>query len=253
MFNKKGGDAVQGRFVSDEALRATPAMGFQSGGLNAQFRHEQTGQRRFSLTRGQGVNDVLARFGEVGRNTAADFRGLREQVQPGFSRLRDARLGSLGDAERRSIGGLKESLRARRLGGSSFENLAISDERNRFALLRDEIETSTFTAELEMTRQLIANEFEAVIPAIMAELEQFNFETSIGADLAKAGTALQSNIVAARAGVSTASAQAESVTQQGKGALLEPMIDVLGKGVEDIFKGVITKILPSTPSGGGVK
>ena len=243
IFNRKGNDRVQGRLgATDAQLRGTRINDFNSTGFSGSVSQSMQGVRSINFSRSEGVQSQLDAL--MGRSTLAanQYGDLIKQVAPGFSNLRQGALGSLAETERRSIAGLRESLRDRRLAGSSFENVAVGEERERFERLRQEILGGIGVQELQMTAELIGMEFEAAVAGIGAQLEQFNFETQIAASIQNASTALQQSIVAARAGIGEAAAQAQSAAEQGAGQIWAPVIDGLGEIVTEGAKKIVSKI-----------
>jgi hypothetical protein len=225
--------------TTDAAIKSTPATGFNSTGGQAIFRRDAgTGVTSFDFFRSKGVDRALDDLKASGTVAARNFAGLRSQVAGGFSTLRQARMANLQRAEERSIGGLRESLRQRRLGGTSFENLAVAEERERFAMLGDEISAQTGIMELEMTRQLIDDEFQASMTGLAETLNQFNFETGIVAGLTQGATQLAGTIANARVGLSQAAANISADMDTGIGQAVAPFVKELGDFAGDFFDDV---------------
>jgi hypothetical protein len=184
--------------------------------------------------RAAGVDTALDDIRAGAMAGARGFAGLRAQTGGAFSKLRDTRLETLREIEGRAIGGLRETLRQRRLGGSSFEALAVGDERERFARLADEITAESTVQDLAMTRQLLDDEFRASMVGLEQVLNQFNFETQVSAILSNSANALQQSVVASRAALAQAAAGVEASAAEGFGQAIQPAIDA---GV-DVIRGI---------------
>jgi hypothetical protein len=100
------------------------------------------------------LRDDLARTGRF----VGDLAGLQEQVTPGFGRLTESLVQSNRDAEARERGNLRESLRERRVLGSSFANAAETSLGLDFAREEERIRAESFVAELDLSRQLISDQ-----------------------------------------------------------------------------------------------
>lgn len=243
IFNKKGNKAVQGRLgATDAQLRSTRINDVSSTGFSSTVSQAPSGIRTINFQRSAGVQGALDALQRRSASAAGQFGDLITQVAPGFSNLRKGALNSLADTERRAIAGLRESLRDRRLAGSSFENVAVGEERDRFERLRQEVLGGIGVQEIQLTAELIGKEFESWMVGIGAELEQFNFETQIATSIQNASTALHQSVVAARAGIGEASAVAESAAAQGAGQIWQPVIDSLGGIVEQGAAKIMAKI-----------
>lgn len=143
---------------------------FDAGGLQGRAGKISSTDERLGL-----VQSISEQFTEQAGLT----RGLRESVTPGFSALRDARLGRVEANRSRSISNLSENLSRRRVLGSSFAQDALSRADAEFAQQQDEIESETFLQELSLSNNLINQEFEQSRAAFETSLNNLNFEAGI--------------------------------------------------------------------------
>jgi hypothetical protein len=156
---------------------------FGAGGLRGAQDPDGTFRVRADGDRQALVGGIASTFPEQ----AGLIRGLRGSVAPGFSALREARLGSLDSARRRTIGNLRDNLQRRRIGGSSFAGDAIARAEREFA--GDEVEAITFLQELELTNNLINQEFEVARGEFEAQLGELNLQAEIATKIAGQATA----------------------------------------------------------------
>ena len=153
------------------------------------------------------VNQLSSLF----RDQAGQIGGLRQQVAPGFSRIRQGLMESLGrqrttrlgqiETERtRALGDLRENLARRRVLGSSFAQDALSRGEAEFTRQKDvalsEIGQQEALAdyeatlkEIDTTRQLMTQEFDLARGSVGSILENMNLEASVAAGLATGATA----------------------------------------------------------------
>ena len=159
--------------------RFTPA-GFAAPGLRGSFDKEsnifgvrRTGEGERALTELRGGFEELA--GEIG--------GLREDVRPGFGRLTRSRIEAIRGAGQRAVGNLREELGKRRVLGSTFATREVASTEAEFGRMEEEARAESFLQELDLTRQLIGEQFQASISGAAAVLNQLNFETGLAAQL----------------------------------------------------------------------
>lgn len=135
----------------------TPAFTFGGGVLSrtSPFVPQEENRLRGLIGENRlGVSSLRDTLGQTGR-FVGDLAGLQEQVTPGFGRLTESLVQSNRDAEARERGNLRESLRERRVFGSSFANAAESSLALDFAREEERIRAESFVAELDLSRQLI--------------------------------------------------------------------------------------------------
>jgi hypothetical protein len=134
--------------------------------------------------RSAAVGGVASTFG----NQANQLGALRQQVVPGFSALRDARLGEIESARLSSIGNLRENLARRRVLGSSFGADAMSRAEAEFGQQKSRAAAETFLQELEATTNLLNQEFTARRGQFQTGLDELNLEANLAAGLAGKAT-----------------------------------------------------------------
>lgn len=216
-----------GRSVSGP-LRSAPVPQFDFGGLVGRRR----GRDRLTIAP---TSDRLAAVGGVqsvlGRG-ASEFRGLRERLRPGFGELTRARVASLGDVRRRTIGTLQQNIAQRRIAGSSFAADAIARAEAEFARQEDIIRAESFLQELEATTELLGRELQLDTAAIERGISELDFQTEVGTQLLSgvttqlgANARLQSALIA------------EGLA--GTGRFFQPAIEAIGTEVT----GFINRLL----------
>lgn len=165
-----------------------PLQNFQPTGINAGglLTSNQGGNLGITASpeRMGFVRDVSNTFG----NLAGQLSGLRAQVAPGMSALRSNRLGEIEEARNRAIGDLRENLQRRRVLGSSFGADAISRAESEFAGHRERVAAESTLAELEMTNNLINQEFQAQRGQFQTFLDELNLQASVASGLATKST-----------------------------------------------------------------
>lgn len=220
LFGPKGG--------SKAPLENFAPAGINAGGLSTGFSGGNItvtpSAERLGLVRG--ISDS---FGEK-----AGLLGLlRKSVAPGMSDLRTSRLGEIENARTSAIGNLRENLARRRVLGSSFGQDAITRAESEFAGQRDRVAAESFLQELELSNQLIDQEFTAARQVFQTSLDELNLEADVAVKLgAKATETLGAN---ARA---LAELNAKEAAGAGKffGQTFQPVADAFGKGVGEWFK-----------------
>ncbi len=91
-----------------------------------------------------------------------DAGALKSKVAPGFSLLRDSRLGAINDAERARTSTLRDSLSRRRIAGSSFAEDTLSRTSAEFAKQRSDAEARTILEEIDATTNILNFQSEVV-------------------------------------------------------------------------------------------
>ncbi len=181
-----------GRSKSEKILQRFKPVGFSSPGFDATFE-----DNRFTLTRGAEGQTAIDDIRRLSGERAAEFRGLREDVKPGFGRLTRARVETIRNTGKRVVGNLRESLSRRRVLGSSFAGREIASQEAEFGQQEERARAESFLQELALTGDLIKEEFAGSLESIQQILQQLNFETTVGANLAaNASGLLNQNIIA---------------------------------------------------------
>ena len=181
-----------GTSSSERILQRFEPTGFSTPGLSGTFAND-----RFTLQRGAEAGTALQDIRRLGEERAAEFRGLREDVRPGFGRLTRARVEAIRTTGKRVIGNLRESLSRRRVLGSTFAGREIASQESEFGRQEEVARAESFLQELGLTSQLITEEFNASISAVKDVLTQLNFESTIAAQLSTAASAqINANLTA---------------------------------------------------------
>jgi len=173
---------IFGKSSSEEALERFEPTSFITPGHTGRFSGDQFFLSRTSQGR-SALDDLVAGFDA----RAAEFRGQRERVRPGFGELTRTRVEAIRQAGLRTVGNLREELSKRRVAGSSFGQGQIASEEARFGRLEEQTRAESFLQELALTTQLIQKEFDSTIAGLATVLSQLNIETALAADLSKAG------------------------------------------------------------------
>lgn len=101
-----------------------------------------------------GLRDQIAQQRQLG----GEFAGLRGQVTPGFGRLTESLVLANRNRQAEEAGNLRESLRDRRVLGSSFGNAALQSLGLTFAQEEERIRAESFIAELDLSRSFILDQ-----------------------------------------------------------------------------------------------
>ena len=157
--------------------------GFSGGGLSGRFKGG-----RFQVTADANRQGLVGSLASTFPEQAARIARLREQVAPGFGALTRSRLAGIGDTRRRVVGDLRENLARRRVLGSSFAQDALTRAESEFARQEDTVRAESFLAELDLTNQLIGQEFEARRGEFQTQLDDLNFQAEIASGLSGRAT-----------------------------------------------------------------
>lgn len=204
--------------------------GINAGGLSSTI----DGQGRIQIgadgARTAAVGNIASTFGKQADALAT----LLPRVAPGISDLRSARLGQVENARLNAVGNLRDNLARRRVLGSSFGQDAITRAEAEFSQQKQAAEAESFLQEMEMTTNLMQQEFTARRGQFQTGLDEMNFEANLAAGLAgKATDALAKNAQI------DAMLTAQSQAGAGKffGQLAQPFGAAVGKGVSGLFGG----------------
>jgi hypothetical protein len=166
-----------------------PLQNFQPSNINAGGLTSTTGRGGVinvtpSAERLGFVSNISNAFGNLGGELSA----LRSRVAPGVSELRSSRLAEIEDARNRAIGDLRENLARRRVLGSSFGQDAISRAESEFAGQREKVAAESTLAELEMTNNIINQQFNAQRGQFQTFLDELNLQADVATKLAGKAT-----------------------------------------------------------------
>lgn len=201
--------AIKGLFGGssrgEKQLEKFRPIGFRSGGSSGTFdERSNTFTVRGTEERRGALRNLVSGF----RGRAEEFRGLRDQVTPGFGRLTRERVEAIRNAGQRTVGNLREDLSRRRVAGSSFASREIASVEQSFAQQEELARAESFLGELDLTRQLISDEFDATIGGAQVLVDQFNLDSTLAANLSNAASAQVNANLAAQAEIAQANDEA---------------------------------------------
>lgn len=126
------------------------------------------------------AQSIIDQLKAAGGDAVGGINALLGQVNPGFGKLTDARVGAITNARERTTSDLRDSLARRRIAGSSFANDSISRTEAEFAQAEATARAESFLEELDTTAKLLDSRFKVQSDVISQELAQVNFETEQG-------------------------------------------------------------------------
>jgi hypothetical protein len=109
-------------------------------------------------------------------------------VAPGVSDLRASRLEEIENARLSAVGNLRDNLARRRVLGSSFGADAVTRAEAEFAKEKERVAAESFLQELELTNNLMQQEFTARRGQFQTGLDELNLEAQIATALAGKAT-----------------------------------------------------------------
>jgi hypothetical protein len=201
-------------------LDKNPFAGFEAGGLRAGL--DSSGRVTVGATseRMGALGALRALFPQQ----AGEIEALRAKVAPGMSELRSSRLAELESSRSRAIGNLRDNLQRRRVLGSSFAADTLANTEAEFAQQKDKVTAESFMTELEMTNQLLGQEFDLRRGEFQAALDAMNMEADLAAqlssqvtDIMAASARYKAQVVA---GLATSGAQIDSNNAANRARLL---------------------------------
>lgn len=220
-----GASGLMGKFFGkgDAPKVVSPPPGINAGGLTSNYSNGVIGMTADPNRTGL-VNNISDTFGAQ----AGEIAGLRPLVAPGMSELRDARLSEIENARLNAIGNLRENLGRRRVLGSSFAQDASTRAEAEFGAQKERAAAESFLQELQLTNDLMQQEFTARRGQFTTKLDELNLEANIAATLAgKATDVLGKN------------AQTEALlaaqAQQGAGKFFGQLAEPIGKAAGKSF------------------
>jgi hypothetical protein len=183
-----GGSMLASKFLGGGKNPTAPLQQFAPPGINAGGLSATFGGGNYNVTssaeRKGLVGDIAATFGDNADAIAA----LRAQVAPGVSGLRASRLAEIEGARSSAIGNLRDNLARRRVLGSSFGADTISRAEAEFAKEKERVAAESFMQELELTNNLVQQEFTARRGAYQTGLDELNLEAQVATALAGKAT-----------------------------------------------------------------
>jgi hypothetical protein len=212
-----------------DAIQSYVPPGFDAGGLKGSF----TGN-------GYSVTPSADRLGAVGNisgtfGTQADLlAGLRARVAPGISDLRAAKLNEIENQRTASVGNLRDNLARRRVLGSSFGQDSLARADAEFGKAKAQASAESFLQEMEMSNNLLQQEFTARRGQFQTTLDEMNLEANLASNL----TGKATDILGKNAQIES---QLQMLSQQSAGKFFGqtfgPVATAAGNAVGGLFKG----------------
>lgn len=193
------------------------------------------------VTQSPYMQALLDRLNGATSNAQSGIQGLLARVQPGYSDFRNAALADVNNTfntqRSQAIGDLRQNLARRGVLGSSFADSSINQANSAFAdaqaRAQADVTAQSMLQEIDKTATLISQDYGYAKNAIDTAMNQAQFETTTGVNLAnQAGQTLQAN-----AALQNSWNQASAA---GAGAFWQPTIDAIGKGVSSTVSNWLT-------------
>lgn len=127
------------------------------------------------------ARSLIDQLRSAGGDAVGGINALLGQVNPGFGKLTEARVGAIDSARERTTSDLRDSLARRRIAGSSFANDSIARTEAEFGQAEATARAESFLEELDTTAKLLDQRFKVQEEVVTKELTQTNFETEQGA------------------------------------------------------------------------
>lgn len=127
------------------------------------------------------AQSLIDQLRSAGGDAVGGINALLGQVNPGFGKLTEARVGAIDSARERTTSDLRDSLARRRIAGSSFANDSIARTEAEFGQAEAQARAESFLEELDTTAKLLDQRFKVQEEVVTKELSQTNFETEQGA------------------------------------------------------------------------
>lgn len=230
-----GGSILGSKLFGGSTNVSSPLPSINAGGLTGKGGTITASPERQGL-----VGNIAATFPQQ----ASAIGDLLSQVGPGFGRLTDAAVTSVRNARSAAIGNLKDTLQRRRVLGSSFGQDALTRAETEFANQENATRANSFLQELQLTNQLMQQQFEAQRGEFQTGLDELNLEANAGVQLSSQATA-QLGQNARTAAYLDAAAQAGA----GKffGQAFQPVGTAVNSAVTNWYNGATTpSVTPSS-------
>jgi hypothetical protein len=182
-----GGSMLAGKLFGGKdpvaPLQSFAPPGINAGGLSATY-----GGGKFNVTSTEERQGLVSEIASTFGAQANEIAGLRGRVAPGVSDLRASRLAEIENARMSSVGNLRDNLARRRVLGSSFGADAVTRAEAEFAKENERVAAESFLQELELTNNLMQQEFTARRGEFQTGLDELNLEAQIATALAGKAT-----------------------------------------------------------------
>lgn len=175
-------------FGGGDEKATAPIQNFKPTGINAGGLSSSLSGDNLSITPSAERLGLVNRLAGGFAGEADAIAGLRGRVTPGFSDLRASRLKEIEDARTAAIGNLRENMARRRVQGSSFGQDALARAELEFGQAREKTQAETMLQELEVSNQLIQQEFAARRGQFETGLNDLNLQADVATKLAAGAT-----------------------------------------------------------------
>lgn len=190
------------------------------------------GQDRLAIAPGEQRTTAVNRSANVIGRRADALAAVRKRVTPGFGELTTARLGEIESSRQRAIGNLRENIARRRLSGSSFASDALVRAEREFGQAAATARAESLLQELDVTTQLINQEFTARQGEFERQIQELDFQAQVG-------TQILSGVSGELGASARLEAELAAKAAAGRGAFFEPATTAIGEGVgsfvEELF------------------
>lgn len=166
-----------------------PLTNFQAPGFNAGGLNTSAGPNGYSVSSSPERLGLVGNVAGLYGQQADELGGLRNRVAPGASDLRAARLTELDNARTAAMGNLRENLQRRRVLGSSFGQDTLARADAEFGQAKSKASAETFLQELELTNNMLNQQFEAARGQYSTQLNELNLQADVASKLAGGATA----------------------------------------------------------------
>lgn len=168
------------------------------GGLRYKFNKLGSGNYGFEIAPSQERLDTVNALSSVYGNSANNVGGLLADVKPGYGRLTDAVVQSLGSARQRGLSDLQGELNRRRLLGSSFGMDTLARAEREYGQAENQARAQAFIAELDASSKLIDQQTTYAANEYITKLNELNMEAGIAFNLS---SMMQQSLNSAAAGM----------------------------------------------------
>lgn len=167
-----------------------------------------------------------------------DIDALRDELTPGYSKLRNSRIEAINTAERQAIGTLRQNAQRRKILGSQFVEDAVARIDLEAGKARGDAEAQSFLEEVDATLKVIDFEFGQINTALQRDIQELSLSTGMSQVVAQI---LQSNAAMAK--------NIEIANAQGAGNFLGQILGTtLGAAGAGIGANIAESVAPSSQS-----
>jgi hypothetical protein len=193
---------------------------FNAGGLSGSVSSGGNATVTPTTDRSNIVGGLANTYGDLGNQ----FGTLRSTVTPGYNDLLASRLSTFNDTATKAIGDLSQSLRTRRVLGSSFGQDTIARTQALQSQQRDAIVADNFQKSLDLNQQLLAKQYEANVNQYQTGLNELNLEANTATQLGQQGASILNQAAQFNSSIDQFNAKQQAADQAGKGQFLGSLI-----------------------------